>query len=495
MPAVPRITNTQVQLRPLSNPQREFVPDETLSTLGKATERLAQVGIQVYEHDRKLKLTKLAIDSQKELQDLAVSFETDRDYDTQPQRYREKVAEITKRIQDTTNDQRLVRSWQSEMAADIAKGEFEVRRNALKGKIGENRAILGETLDNYASLAGGGEDDVVRSKGLKALDDAYQAGILSPEELQTRSQKFRSDIVAAGVRREILNDPDLAEQKLLSGEFPDLSGQDRLVWTERATARADSLRRQRLAEEDRAIRIQERVDREREREFSKVGDQLFARGQLTARWVEDNRENLSPDDFRYFYRKLSGDEANTDPLVYSYLREKAGRGEDVREEARSALQRGQIKTSDFDRITGEVEQQRPGWYKRGSQFISTSSAVSDLNPDPASAQRKAAMLDDWYRWSSENPKATDEQAEREYRRIVQEYGIVDLRNMTLTKRAPTYLVGTRNEPDIDATERATVKAFTDGLISRQELERQAALLKEWRRVLESSKPQEKQSKP
>lgn len=496
MPAIPRLSNTQVRLQPLNSPQREFAPDQSLAILGQATERLAQVGVQIYEYDRKQKLDQLSLSTQKELQDFSLSMETDRDFDTQPERYRAKVNEISKRVQEGTKDQRLIRAWQTEFAPEAARGEFEVRRNALKGKIGEQRAVLNETLDGYASLAGTGDaghDEAVRQKGLLALDHAYQAGVLSPEELQSRSQKFRSDIVAAGVRREILNDPDLAERKLLSGEFPDLSGQDRVIWTERATARADSLRRQRISEEDRVVRLQDRADREREKATAKLGDQLVAQGQLSEQWIEDNRENLSPDDFRYFYKKLSGDEATTDAVLYSSLRDRAGRGEDVRDEARIALQRHQIKTSDYDRLVGEVEQQRPGWYKRGSQFISTSSAVSDLNPDPASAQRKAAMLDDWYRWATDNPKATDEQAEREYKRIVQEYGIVDMRNLTLMKRAPSFLVGTRNAPDLDASDAATAKAFQEGRIDRTEFERQAILLKEWRETITRAQGQVKKT--
>jgi hypothetical protein len=489
MPAAPRLTNTQVALAPTQEARQDFTANQIGPIVSDAAQRLAQVGLQVYEYDRKQKITQLSLGTQKELQDFQLSLETDRDYDTQPERYRQKVSEITQRVQGSIKDQRLVRAWQVEMAGEVAKGEFEVKRNALKGKVGEQRAVLNQNLDNLAVLAGAGDDERVRSKGLVALDEAYQAGILSPEELQSRAQKFRSDVVVAGVRREILNDPDLAEQRLLQGDFPDLAGQDRVTWTERAAARADSLRRQRLAEEDRSIRLQDRADRDREKATAKTGDQLVANGGLSAQWVEDNRDNLSPDDFRYFYRKLSGEDTATDAMVYSALRERAGRGEDVRDEARQALQRNQIKTTDYDRLVGEVEQQRPGWYKRGSQFITTSSAVSDLNPDPAAAQRKAAMLDDWYRWSTENPKATDDQAEREYKRIVKEYGIIDLSNLTLTKRAPTYLVGTRNAPDIDASEAATVKAFKDGLMDRPEFERQAKLLAEWRQAVQRSQPE------
>lgn len=260
-------------------------------------------------------------------------------------------------------------------------------------------------------------------------------------------------------------------------------------------AAVESMQRRILADEEMAIRTLDLQRRVVNDEVVKNGDKLLAEGRLSSGWIEQNRNALSKEDYRYFYNKLKGDDEDgpRDSMLYADLRERAGLGQDVRAEAREALRRKQIGSSDYDRIVGEVESERPGWYKRGSQFISTSAAVSDLNPDPAAAQRKAEMLDDWNLWSIENPKATDTEAQTAYKRIVDEYAIINLDQFTLTKRMPKYLVGGRAAPDIDASEDATVRAYESGEIDRNEFERQSALLSEWRQALKSQ-PKPKASK-
>lgn len=222
---------------------------------------------------------------------------------------------------------------------------------------------------------------------------------------------------------------------------------------------------------------------------SKIGDELYANGKLTATWIESNRERLSAEDFRYFYKALNGDDdedAPRDVMAYADLRERASYGQDIRDDARAALTSGRIRVTDYDRLLGEVESDRSGWYGRGVDYISTSASVSDVNPDPAAAQRKASMLDDWSEWSQANPKATDDQAEGAYRRIVTEYALIDYEQMLLVKRRPRYLVGTRSEPNFDATIKATADAFTRGEISPQERDEQAEVIRDleqaWQRA-------------
>lgn len=492
MPTVPRLTNAQVAPTALQAPRQQFVPDESLEIIGAATQKLAQVGVKVYEYDRSLKLQKLTNDTVNELNDFELSLQTDQDFDTQPERYRQKLGEVLQRVDSSVKDNRLKGLFKAELASTAARQEFNIRKNALKGKIGEQRAILDQTLLDQATQAGTGDpvvDGLVETKGMQSLDNAYAAGVISAEELQKKAATFRSDLTAAGVRRQILDDPEGAERALLEGGYEGLSGEDRTIWIERASARVDSMRREKLAAEDREYRLGERAQKDIQDATSKDGDKLLASGQLSTQWIEGNRDRLSPEDFRYFYGKLTGGgEGHTDSIVYSDLRQRAGTGQDVREQAREALTRGAIKTGDYDRIISEVEQQRPGWYKRGVDYIGTSAGVSDLNPDPAAAQRKAQMLDDWTDWAGRNKGATDDQAQKAYREIVKEYAIIDRDKMTLLLRTPSFMVGQRNAPDLDATEAATVQAFEAGEIGREEFERQAQLLQRWRDTMTAVGP-------
>lgn len=245
----------------------------------------------------------------------------------------------------------------------------------------------------------------------------------------------------------------------------------------------EAAERQRIANEEQSYRASNRIETDVQDTTSKTGDRLLAEGALTPRWIEDNRERLSAEDFRYFYGKVMAAEdpqdEPADPMTYADLRARVSAGEDVRTDARTALQQGKIRTTDYDRLLGEVESSRPGWYKQGVEYISTSAGVSDLNPDPAAAQRKAAMLDDWAQWADANPKATGEQARAEYQRTVTEYAIVDYEKMSLMMRSPRYLVGGRNQPNFDATAAATVQALQNGELNQTEFDAQAALIAQW----------------
>lgn len=252
---------------------------------------------------------------------------------------------------------------------------------------------------------------------------------------------------------------------------------------------ADAMTRQRLADAERLQTMQDRQKKLTEQDTAKTGDQLLSTLKLSASWIEANRDALDPADYRYFYNALNGDEAasrreKSDPTVYADLIERAHNGEDVRSEARAAMVNKRITIASYDKIFSEANQARPSWFKRGTEFIATSAAVSQLNPDPAAAQRKATMLDDWQEWADRNPKASDEQARTAYTKLVHEYAIIDTTGLTLTMRAPSYLVGSRNAPNIDATEAATVQALDHGEIDAQEFARQAQLIKQWREALQ-----------
>lgn len=249
---------------------------------------------------------------------------------------------------------------------------------------------------------------------------------------------------------------------------------DQLIrFSEAEMARLVTLQNQRDAQN-------ERYERDINDEYSKRGDELLAAGKLTTEWIRDNRDNLSPQDVRYFLNKATGGGDGTRDLVtYADLSDRAAAGEDVRRDARDALLRGDILKADFDRVTSMSSGERPGWYKRGAQFIGGSAAVSDLNPDPAAAQRKAQMLDDWDQWAVANPKATDDEARTAYNRIVDEYSIIDRSKMVLTMRKPMFLVGGYQAPDLAATKAQTVKAFREERIDRAEFDRQAALIQQW----------------
>lgn len=429
-----------------------------------------------------------------ELQGYQGELEADEDYDSHSSKYLERAKEVQARVSQELKGSPLLPVWKQDFERVAASGAAQVAVNAQKLKAQKVRADLGNTLAALSSMTGldPTTDEVIGAQARIAVNANAVAGNLSYDERNKAITKFDIDSIESSLRRDMLADPDVAWENLAAGKYGKLPGEQQAIWAQRIATASEAKQRRALSDEEQRHRLGERARKEIADDTSKQGDQLLARGALTAGWIEENRDALDPADYRYFYKAMSGDEgAPRNPMIYADLRERAGTGQDVRGEAREALRRGQIRTSDYDRIVGNVESERPSWYKRGTQFISTASGVSDINPTPAGAQVKAAMLDDWDEWATSNPKATGAQAREAYQNIVSEYNIIDTADFLLTKRAPQFLVGGRNAPDIDATEVATVKAFREGRIGKDEFDRQARLLKEWRTALEKQTPPNK----
>lgn len=246
--------------------------------------------------------------------------------------------------------------------------------------------------------------------------------------------------------------------------------------------------RLRLAEEERQYRLLQREETEMNEAAAEEGDGLVRDGTLTAEWLEANAGRLSTADQRYYQRILSGEEAvSTDLEVYTDLRERAGRGEDVKSEARLALTERRIKQSDYDKILNAFESTtvRP-WYKRGETYLTNFLKPSEINYNIDQAQAYALAMDDWQRWAESNPDATIEQAEAAYRRIGQNYQTIEIENTFFRREVPFYLVGSRIKPtleNIEETAERTAQALELGEINEEEFERQAEIIMNWREIL------------
>lgn len=487
MPEVPRLTSPQVAQAPLQIAGRTPGP-AFLNPLGQGLQNFGIVREQLRQHELKLQASAATTAAASEIDRFQLGLESDVDFQTQPERYQAFVEQLYSDLSGGLEPDAVAR-FQSDFGALAQRTGIDVERNALRGMNAVRRASIDEQLEILSGLAGSGDDEYdsfLLNQGMDTLADGYEAGLYAPEDLQARSSRYRSQIETTRVRRSILDDPEGAEQALLSDGFPNLDGEDRLVWTERAQAAADSARRERIAEEDRRLREVERLEKELAEAAERDGLELQRSGELSAAWIEQNRDILTPAAQKYFYRALNGEEGTTDVRTYTDLRERAGRGEDVTADTRLALYAGRIKREDYDRVLGVVDREgQTGWYRRGESFITNSLRPSDTNPDPAAPQRYALAMDDWYQWASDNPDAGDTEARAAYQQLVKDYRLVEANLVTLEGPRPTYLVGSRTQPDLDATERATVEAFERGDIDESQLNRQAEILQQWRNAVEN----------
>jgi hypothetical protein len=258
----------------------------------------------------------------------------------------------------------------------------------------------------------------------------------------------------------------------------------------------ESVQRGILATQEHQIVAQEKNQKLASDNLSKQGDQLLASGQLTAKWIESNIRTLEPNEVRYFYKALSGtEEAATNPKVFADLYLKAAQGQDVREEARTALvDSHDLSRGDFTKIASLVDQERPGWFKRGTQFISGSLDPGQLNPDPDAHRSRELALQDWENWANKHPNATETEAQTMQNHLADAYRIAAPNTITLGMPAPMHLVGTRAapvdeqgkpDPMLNATTRRMADALKNGDISVEEAQQEAQLIMLYRQIYQT----------
>jgi len=456
--------------------------------VAESIEQLATIGAKIQENRRASKLTDLSARSATELNQFVLSLETDTDYDTQLDRYNDYVKQLETRVQDETKaDLRLFQMWKRDFSVPVTARSFDVQKRALKGTVQRNRASLDDNLYSLGQLTGSGnpeQDKYVLSQGALAIDDAEVAGFISPEEAANKRQEFARFASQNSANVALQADPEQFEIALAQGQFPELRADDRISFAKKASDAVEAKLREQRIQEDRDRKLREDAIR-------RDGEDLIASGRLSAGWLRANRDDLSPEQYRYFQRALRGDEGQTNPTIYANLLSRASSGQDVSQDARQAYIDGRIKQSDLDRLTSLSASS--GWYKAGARFIAGSLRVSDLNPDPAAAQRLANAENDWREWaeSQEDPsKITPERAMEVARGLVREYSIIDFQNNVLLLRSPTYLRGARDRPDLDATEDATLEALQRGDITEAEFATQSALIKKWRSSVDAMRATE-----
>jgi hypothetical protein len=257
----------------------------------------------------------------------------------------------------------------------------------------------------------------------------------------------------------------------------------------------ESAQRGILAAEEHQIVMQQKFEKVSSDKLSKEGDRLLSQGQLSTAWIEKNSAALESNEVRYFYKALSGtEEAATNPKTFADLFLRAAGGEDVRDEARKALtDNHDLSRADFTKIAGIVDQTRPGWYKRGSEFIGKQLEPTPQSLDPFPKKNQAFALRDWDEWAQLNPKATEAEARKEQNELVTHYSLMAPGRIAIVSDAPLYLIGSRTNPvdeqgKPDPTLSATIARYREavkaGQIKGAEAEQEAMRIMSLRDMLQ-----------
>lgn len=215
-------------------------------------------------------------------------------------------------------------------------------------------------------------------------------------------------------------------------------------------------------------------------------------GQLTPQAIEKYHSILEPAAYEMSYNMLHGKGEANDPNIFSNLLLRGARGEDVRDEAQRAFtQDHTLNQEGFIKIVGNVDTQRPGWYKLGVENISSSIKPGELNPDPNVSRSRELALQDWNNYAASHPDIKPKEAQDYANTLVDHYLIVPQGSTVLQLRAPPHLLGTRDfpidesgnpDPMLKATTRRMAADLQAGKMTQEEAQEEARLIMQYRQI-------------
>lgn len=365
------------------------------------------------------------------------------------------------------------------LSQHLAEFGVQLQKNALNFEANARQAHNENTATESIDAAG---NELMQNPGVypqrlaerEALISAMNLDPQVKEKLNTYAKTSMAKFAALG---DINRDPYSAMQSLQSptGYYSHLPPAERVQLMQHA----DMVLHQRVADAERLETLQKRQQEEIADGILRDGILKSQSGQLSADWITKRASLLKPQELKFLFSELSGKDVQSDLHVYSDLLGRAGHGDDVSTEAQDALFKGQLSKEDYTRIAN-MGANKEGWFQRGTQYLTTMSGYSELNPNIDSAGRKARMLDEWHDWAVEHPKATDKEAQAAYQDIATHTAIVKISSLPYMK----YAQGSPLSPDIAATKKATADAYQRGELSKEDFGRQAQIIQEWQRALE-----------
>jgi hypothetical protein len=242
---------------------------------------------------------------------------------------------------------------------------------------------------------------------------------------------------------------------------------------------AESLQRVIQAKQEHDLMMADKQQRDASNSVLKNMIQLNEQGKLTPQYIEKFHNTLEPQAYEMGYRMLSGKEATTDPHTYAPLMVDSMSGKDVTQPATDALYSGKLSLTDFKSLIQNTDRPRSNYVKRGAEYISTSLKPSSLLPDPTAQRSLANALSDWDQTVKDNPDMTEEEANKRSRIITDHYAQIHSDQVTRANAVPLYLVGSREQPNIQATAAETKAAHDRGEMSDETYRQQQQLILQW----------------
>lgn len=246
-----------------------------------------------------------------------------------------------------------------------------------------------------------------------------------------------------------------------------------------------------------AMQARKAALREEHDELVKSGYDLVVDGALPEQWLADNRETLTASEYRLFsnaiQRQNSG-AAETDRKAYLAFLDRAAKDDDqdaVQDDAVAAYGDGHMSKTDFNKVmslsraTTKHRAAKP-WLDDVRSVLSARLAPLDRDDTQQYTRRLDGLfaLDDWV---EANPQATRDEVKKKANEIAKDFAGAATEDLRAGLDMPQYSTVGRYAMSMESIALSAQKlaqAFKEGKIGEEELNREAALLKRWKSVLD-----------
>lgn len=246
--------------------------------------------------------------------------------------------------------------------------------------------------------------------------------------------------------------------------------------------------------QDQKAKDLEAANRQAVDDVIREGYDLMVDDTLSAEWVEDNRDTLSPALYGTFQKALERQTSavgDSDNEIYRTMFDRAVKDPDqdtVQDDAFQMFSEGKLKKSDFNRIFNLSRSTQRGKEKPHIGEIRKTLAARLAPIDREDTEQYEKRLDGLFAlddWISQNPNANRDEVKKKANEIAKEYTEdVDLR---AGLDMPMYSTVGRYNFTADSLQVAAQKlgaAYKAKKITSEELAREATLLRKWKSVLD-----------
>lgn len=373
-------------------------------------------------------------------------------------------------------------------AAAFAEGAKTAVGDKAWGALNDNqRAALTSIAYNYgdlpktviAAVKKGGADGIANAvEGLKSHNGGINA----------RRRQEEADIIrgASAVVADAGPQERLPAQKPTGGLW-DYMPYD--VW--------DGLNKEAARLETQRVKDEEDARKAARQETIKAGYDLVFSGDLSKEWIDDNRDAFTPSEYRTFnsaLQKQSKTPEKSDNGTYIRLTKDANEDDNqdaVQDDILQEFSSGNISKGDYQRLmsasrrTAKARVEKP-WANELRSTLRSRLAPADRE-DTAQYSKRLDGLFAFDDWLDRNPKATRDDAKKKADDLYREYSSQTAADLRAGLDMPRYATVGRyafNGGSIAITAQRLAQAYKEGKITKDDLNREAQLLKRWKSVLD-----------